>query len=100
MGTIVVRYRTKPDRADENQRFVEAVFEELAATNPDGLRYATLRLADDTFVHIADIEGENPLAATEAFANFQADLGDRCIEGPNPQEATLVGSYGFPRTDA
>lgn len=28
MNTIVVRYRCKPDRADENQQLVEAVFTE------------------------------------------------------------------------
>ena len=95
---IVVRYRPKPDRADENQQLVEAVFAELAANEPDGLRYATLRLADGTFVHIADIEGDtNPLASTAAFAEFQREIGDRCVdgEGPDPQDAVVVGSYGF-----
>ena len=29
---VVVRYRTRPDAADENARVVKAVFEELAAT--------------------------------------------------------------------
>jgi hypothetical protein len=95
---IVVRYRPKPDRADENQRLVEAVFAELAATDPGGIRYATLRLADGTFVHVADIEGDsNPLAQTAAFAEFQSEIADRCEvgEGPNPQDAIVVGSYGF-----
>lgn len=95
---IVVRYTPKAERADENQTFVEAVFAELAATDPGGLRYATLRLADGTFVHIADVQGDtNPLQETAAFAAFQQGLGDRCEEGlgPNPQEAIVVGSYGF-----
>ena len=95
---IVVRYRPKADKADENQRLVEAVFSELAETTPDGVSYATLRLADGTFIHIADIQAEvNPLAQTTAFGEFQKDLLDRCEdgEGPNPQEATLIGSYGF-----
>lgn len=96
MGTVVVRYLPKPDRADENQRLVEAVFDELVASDPGGVRYATWRLADGTFVHIADVEGEsNPLGDIAAFAEFQKDIGDRCGpgEGPNPQAATLVGSY-------
>lgn len=96
MSTIVVRYRPTTDQADHNQRLVEAVFAELAETDPAGLRYATFRLADGTFVHIADVEGEeNPLAANRAFAAFQQGIGDRCEdgEGPNPQPATLVGSY-------
>lgn len=96
MSTIIVRYTPKADRADENQALVEAVFAELAETDPGGLRYATFRLDDGTFIHIADIEGdENPLAATAAFAAFQEGIGERCQEGlaPNPQPAALVGSY-------
>ena len=97
MSTVVVRYRTKPDQADENQRLVEAVFAELAATAPAGLRYTTFRLADDTFVHIASVEGDtNPLNETAAFAEFTKGVGERCApgDGPDPQPATLVGSYG------
>lgn len=96
MGTVVVRYRPKADQADHNQELVEAVFAELAANEPGGLRYATFRLADGTFVHIAEVEGDNnPLGENEAFAAFQAGIGERCEdgEGPNPQPATLVGSY-------
>ena len=96
MPSVVVRYRPKPDRADENQRLVEAVFEELAAADPGGVRYATLRLADGTFVHIADVESDpNPLSGIAAFAEFQKDIGDRCMPGeePDPQPATVVGSY-------
>lgn len=96
MSTIVVRYRPKADRADANQRLVEAVFAELAETDPGGVRYATFRLADGTFVHIADVEAEpNPLGAVSAFAEFQKNIADRCEEGegPNPQPAALVGNY-------
>ena len=96
MSTIVVRYRPEADRSDENQALVEAVFAELAETDPGGVRYATLRLADGTFVHIAEVEADpNPLASTAAFARFQDGIVDRCIdgEGPNPQPATLVGNY-------
>ena len=98
MGTVVVRYRPKADRADENAALVEAVFAELAQADPGGVRYATLQLADGTFVHIADVEAEpNPLGGIAAFARFQEDIGERCEpgEGPNPQPATVVGSYRF-----
>lgn len=96
MSTVVVRYRPKADRADENQRLVEAVFAELGSADPGGLRYATFRLADGTFVHIADIEGDtNPLGSSAAFAEFQREINDRCEPGhePDAQPATLVGSY-------
>ena len=39
MKTIVVRYQTKPERADENQRLIEAVFAELDERKPKGFTY-------------------------------------------------------------
>lgn len=95
-STVVVRYRTKPDQADINHDLVAAVFAELAQTDPGGVRYATMRLADDTFVHIAQIEVDpNPLGNTAAFARFQEQIGDRCLpgEGPRVEQASLVGNY-------
>ncbi len=102
MGTIVVRYVTRPEHADHNQELVEAVFAELAEADPGGVRYATLRLADGTFVHLADVETEpNPLGNIKAFAEFQQDIAERCEpgHGPDPQPATVVGSYRFFATD-
>jgi hypothetical protein len=96
---IVVRYRPKAEHADTNQHLVEAVFEELAATRPANLTYSTLRLADGTFVHVADVgAGDNPLDGLASFAAFLDGIGDRCDpgHGPNPQPATLVGSYSPP----
>ena len=102
MAVTVVRYKTKPDRADENQALVEKVFAELDAERPDGLRYQTFRIEDGvTFVHVASIEtpdGANPLAAVPAFGAFQQEIADRCEEGPLVMSATVVGSYRFPTT--
>ena len=73
MSTVtVVRYRNKPEHAEENAELVRAVFAELAANDPGGLRYATFRLDDGvTFVHVATIEGDvNPLASSAAFGSF------------------------------
>ena len=99
MSTIkVVRYRTKPECAEENAELVRAVFAELAADDPGGLRYVTFRLEDGvTFVHVATIEGEtNPLASSSAFGRFQSEIAARCEEGPLAMDATVVGSYPIP----
>jgi hypothetical protein len=95
MRQVMVRYKVKPDRAEENEQLVRAVYDELAATGPAGLRYATFRLDDGvSFVHIATVEGErNPLAEVEAFTRFQADVRDRCEEPPVVTELHEVGSY-------
>jgi quinol monooxygenase YgiN len=95
MRQVMVRYKVKPDRADENEQLVRAVYDELAATAPAGLRYATFRLDDGaSFVHVASVEGEhNPLAEVEAFARFQAHVRERCEEPPVVTELHEVGSY-------
>lgn len=100
MSTVIVRYRPRDDAAEENQALVEAVFAELAASRPDGLRYACFRLGDGTFVHIADVTADpNPLLGIEAFIEFSSTVDDRCGagDGPDAQPATLVGDYGLVR---
>jgi hypothetical protein len=99
MRKVVVVYQAKPDQADENERLVARVFEELNERKPSGLRYATFRLADGvSFVHVASIEtddGLNPLSETSAFAEFQREIKDRVSAPPSAQDATVVGSYRF-----
>ena len=98
MATQVIRYTTKPESADENARLIEAVFAELQASGAENIRYAALRLDDGvSFVHVVDLDGgENPLFSSSAFAAFTAGIADRCVEGPKPAPATVVGSYRFP----
>lgn len=97
MKMIMVRYKTKPDSAAENTQLVENVFEDLRKQNPNGVRYASFRLADGvTFVHIASIEtadGSNPLTQSAAFKMFQAGIKDRCEEQPIASDLTMIGSY-------
>ncbi len=93
----VIRYRTKPECAEENQRLVEKVYAELGSRDPGGIRYATLRLEDGvTFLHIFMTDSDaarNPLSSSPAFAEFQKDLPQRCDEQPAAQSTTIVGSY-------
>ncbi len=93
--TLIIRYRTRPDAAEENSRLVEAVFDALAELKPRDFCYSTYRLADGvSFVHIARLDGaENPLATLPAFDEFRRDVAQRCVEQPAPSEATVVGSY-------
>jgi hypothetical protein len=94
MKWTVVRYRTRPERADENQRLIEAVFRDLAERSPPGVAYTVLRLADDSFVHIAASEdGAAPVTALAAFEDFRRGAAERRFEAPVVAEATLIGSY-------
>src|SRR5579871_2430739 len=75
MKLTVVRYKTKPEAADENQRLVEGVFQELSAKAPDDARYMNLRLTVFFFHHTGVTEnkdGVNPIPRLEAFRAFQA----------------------------
>ena len=93
--TKVIRYTTTPESADENERLVRAVYEELATEKPAGFHYATFRLDDGvTFLHLAVLEGEvNPLTTSAAFAEFQSDIKDRLVQGPIQGDARAIGSY-------
>jgi hypothetical protein len=91
---VVVRYRTRPDAADDNERLIKAVFEELAAVQPGGIRYFTFRADETTFVHTAIFDSDaNPLEDLPAFQAFTSGLADRCEEPPAPTAGRLVGSY-------
>jgi predicted SnoaL-like aldol condensation-catalyzing enzyme len=95
---LVTRYATKStDAADENQRRVEAVFEQLLTAQPDNVSYIVLRLADGSFVHVSfhdhGDDVENPIASSSAFAHFQEGHGDRRQGDVDQQTATLVGAY-------
>jgi len=97
MGKVIVRYKVKADRAEENIGFVKAVYAELAEKKPEGLRYATFVAEDGvTFFHFASVDAEdNPLAKTDAFKAFQKDLKERCEEPPAPVKLSEVASFNF-----
>ncbi|HEX4755259.1 MAG TPA: hypothetical protein VH661_05860 [Candidatus Dormibacteraeota bacterium] len=95
---LVTRYSTRSAAAaDENQRRVGAVFEELATARPDNVSYIVLRLADNSFVHVSfhdhtDAE-VNPISSTAAFQHFQDGHQERRDGGVDQQIAPLVGAY-------
>jgi hypothetical protein len=94
MPRVMVRYRVRPDRVVENEELVRAVYDELAATRPAGLRYATFKLADGvTFVHLAQHDEDNPLRMIAAFQRFQEGIRERCDEPPVATELDEIGSY-------
>jgi len=97
MKRVMVRYKVKPDRADENAELIRNVFAELQQNGPDGLCYASFKLDDGvSFVHIASIEtddGSNPLSESPAFKAFQAEIKDRCEEPPAAVALDTIGAY-------
>jgi hypothetical protein len=95
MTRTLIRYKTRPDMAERNAELIAAVFEELRAAQPEGVRYLSLRLDDDTFVHFVETESDSgsTLPGQAAFKAFQSGIRERCIEPPQPRGATIVGNY-------
>jgi hypothetical protein len=95
----MVRYKVKPGRAEENERYITKVFEQLKQTQPKGLRYAVFKLSDGaTFVHTVSIEPEldgHPLKELETFRAFTDTIDDRCEELPVASDIEEIGSYRF-----
>ena len=95
----MVRYTLKADKVAENERLVAAVYAELARVEPEGLRYATLRLEDGvSYVHLVshEIEGApNALTALASFKAFTAGIKERCASPPVRSDLTPLGAYRF-----
>ncbi len=95
---LVTRYAmNSADDADENERRIEAVFDELETNRPDTVSYLVFRLADDSFVHVSfhdePEDAVNPITSLRSFAHFQ-DGHEARRSGPVDQhKATLVGAY-------
>jgi hypothetical protein len=95
MKQALIRYKTKPERVQENERLIEKVFEELRATSPQDVRYLALKLGDGSFVHIVfeSEEGAGRLPELEAFRSFRSSIKERCLEQPQANDATVIGNY-------
>jgi hypothetical protein len=96
MKRTLIRYRTKPETSDGNAELVAAVFAELKAAQPDGVRYLSLRLEDDTFIHLVETaadDGASVLTKLPAFQAFQSGIRERCAEPPLVRGATVLGNY-------
>ncbi len=98
MAATVVQYQVKPERVDENQQLIEAVFTDLEAREPKGFTYKVFRLEDGvTFVHVViehdDVDHPDSLQDVPAFRAFVADIAARCDVAPVAKRATIVGGY-------
>jgi hypothetical protein len=100
MASSMVRYKLHPDRVEENETLVKAVYEQLNRERPDGLQYATFQLPDGvSFMHLV-FETDQPgriLNEFAAFKTFSAEVASRCEEPPVATELRLVGSYNMRR---
>jgi hypothetical protein len=98
MKRTLIRYKTRAESADENAALIAGVFTELKAAKPAGVRYLSLRLEDDTFIHFVETtadDGSSALPKLAAFQAFQSGIRERCAEPPLVRGVTIVGNYGM-----
>src|SRR5665213_478244 len=95
MKRTLIRYKTKPELADRNAELIAAVFAELKVTAPHGVRYLSLRLDDNTFVHLVETAADatTVIPGLAAFKAFQNGIRERCVEPPLFGDVTIVGDY-------
>lgn len=95
MRHTIVTYTVKPGREEENAALVRAVFEELAQTRPEGLRYAVFYLPDSReFIHLyTDEGGESGVQGLDSFQAFIAGAKDIHEQPPTSTQPELVGDY-------
>jgi hypothetical protein len=95
MKRTLIRYTTSTAMADKNAELIASVFVELKAAKPEGVRYLSLRLDDDTFIHLVETadDGSSILPKLAAFQAFQSGIRERCVEPPLVRAAKLVGNY-------
>jgi hypothetical protein len=85
---VMIRYKVKPDQLERELDLLRGVYEELEATRPDGVRYASFQLEDEvSFVEFAE---------TDRPGRF-SQLDERCEEPPVVAALDQVRSFGFAR---
>jgi hypothetical protein len=91
----MVRYTLKPDRVDENVKYISEVFVALDRQRPPSVRYGVFKLDDGvSFVHLVSIEGEgNALRELPEFQSFLDGIKDRCAVPPETVTLNEVESY-------
>jgi hypothetical protein len=100
----LVRYKTKPERAEENEVLSKAVFAELRGTEPDHVAYGLFRDGSD-FLHLfVNAKDDDSSAVTElaSFKAFTSDINARCEAPPETTRFALdlVESYGLTKARA
>ena len=97
MRTVVVNYKVKsPGVAAENERLIQAVFDQLSRDDVEGVRYQVLKAADGvSFTHVSSFDGVdgNPLTKLPAFKAFTAGIADRCEGQPVTTQCDTVGRF-------
>lgn len=97
MTTLVIRYQTSDEGAEEVANATKEVFAALEGQQPKGIRFSYYRVVGSAdFVAVLELaEGvENPLPGIEAARQLQATVAEHAVgASPAPQPVHVLGSY-------
>ncbi len=96
MSVQMARAKIKPESVAAVRAATEKMFAAINAAQPEGIRYASLLLAEgETFVAIVQVDDgvENPIPGFPEFRELQALVDGSRSEPPSLQALTVVGSY-------
>lgn len=97
MKKVIVTYKVKADRAEENEMLIKQVFKQLLREMPEGIQYAVYKLSDGvSFVHVAsfeDAEANDTFTGLPAFRDFREAIKDRCEVQPVTTHVQELGWY-------
>lgn len=96
MSVSIIRAKIKEEHVAAAEAGVEKMFAAVTQAQPEGIRYASCKLADGvTFVALLEVaEGaENPLPTVPEWRDFTENLESWRVEPPTVEQAQVVGSY-------
>jgi hypothetical protein len=98
MSVTMVRQKVKDGSIEEAEAAVRDLFATLSRMRPEGLRYASTRVADSsTFVILLELADgiEDPRPTIPAFARFLEQLKGWVDGPPVIERLEVVGSYNL-----
>jgi len=102
MSVVLLRQKVKDGSIEEAEAAVRDLFATLDRVRPEGLRYASTRVADSsTFVILTELADgiEDPRRAIPDFQRFVEQLKDWVDGPPQIEHLDIVGSYNLFATE-
>lgn len=96
MSVLMIHAKVKEEHVAATEASAEKMFAAVSQAQPEGIRYASLKLPDGvTFVALLEIEEgvENPLPTIPEWREFGENLESWREEPPTVEQAQVVGSY-------
>ena len=96
MSVQIAQVKIVAESVTDVQAATKKMFAAIDAAEPEGIRYASLLLADgETFVAVVQVEDgvENPIPAFPEFRELQELVAASRAEPPDVQSLTIIGSY-------